>query len=260
MQSLARRIVDRQLLKLLKAWLKAPVEEKDEEGRKRLTGGQGSRSGTPQGGVVSPLLANVYMNRFLRAWREQGKDRQYRARLINYADDFVVLSRGKAAEALKWVRWAMSQLKLTLNETKTSLRDARGEHFNFLGYSFGPEHYRKDGHWYLGAKPSDKSVQRCKDRIGEVLHPGNHAPWPEMATKLNQVLRGWSNYFSYGTRLMAYRAIDNHVYQKVRHFLKRRHKVAGRGTRRFPDHKVFGELGVLRLRAVHVGPPPWALA
>jgi RNA-directed DNA polymerase len=260
MQSLARRIVDRQMLKLLKAWLKAPVEEKDEEGRKRLTGGQGSRSGTPQGGVVSPLLANVYMNRFLRAWREQGKGRQYRARLINYADDFVVLSRGKAAEALKWVRWAMSQLKLTLNETKTCLRDARGEHFNFLGYSFGPEHYRKDGHWYLGAKPSDKSVQRCKDRIGEVLHPGNHAPWPEVATKLNQVLRGWSNYFSYGTRLMAYRAIDNHVYQKVRHFLKRRHKVAGRGTRRFPDHKVFGELGVLRLRAVHVGPPPWALA
>jgi RNA-directed DNA polymerase len=259
MRSLARRIVDGQMLKLLKMWLKAPVEERDEEGHRHMTGGTHSQHGSPQGGVISPLVANVYMNRFLKAWRQRGKDEQFQARLINYADDFVILSRGYAAEALKWTRWVMGQLKLTLNETKTCLRQAREEHFNFLGYTFGPERYRKDGHWYLSAKPSQKSVQRCKERVGEVLHAGNQKPWPAIATQLNRLLQGWANYFSYGTRLMAYRAMDNYVYEAVRHFLKRRHKVSGRGTERFPGHVVFGALGVVRLRRVHLGPLPCAL-
>lgn len=260
MQCVARRIVDRQMLKLIKAWLKAPVQERDDQGKPRMTGGKRSSKGIPQGGVISPLLANIYINRFLRVWRQRGKGRRYQARLINYADDFVILSRGRALEALEWTRWAMGNMGLALNEAKTCIRDARREHFDFLGYTFGPERYRKDGHWYLAAKPSKRSVQRLKGRVRKVLRCGNQSPWPEVAIRLNWILNGWAHYFSYGTRLMAYRAIDQFVYHRVRHFLRRRHKVPSRGTRRFPAEKVFGDLGIVRLRTLHVGPSPCALA
>jgi RNA-directed DNA polymerase len=120
---------------------------------------------------------------------------------------------------------------------------------------FGPERYRQDGHWYLAAKPSKKAVQRIKQRVREVLRPSNVEPWAEVSKQLNQRVNGWANYFRYGTRLMAYRAIDNFVDQRVRDFLQRRHKVSGRGTRHWPRDVIFGRLGVTRLRTLHVGPP-----
>ena len=250
MKSVARRVSDAKMLKLIKAWLKTPVEETDGRGRRRMTGGKSSRMGTPQGGVISPLLANIYMNRFLRVFLERGKDREFAARLVNYADDFVILSRGKAGSALAWTRRIMAAIGLTLNETKTCIRNAREEHFDFLGYTFGPERYHKDGHWYLAAKPSKKSVGRVKEKVRSMLRSGNQSPWPVVAKELNRMLRGWSNYFNHGTRYRAYRAVDNYVYERTRHFLRRRHKVPTRGTRRFAAQRVFGELGVLRLRTV----------
>ncbi len=254
MKCVARRIVDRHVLRLIKLWLKVPVEEQDGDGKRRITGGKGSTRGTPQGGVISPLLANLYMNRFLKHWRATGRGEAYRAHVVSYADDFVILSRGHAEEALTWTRTVMTKLGLALNEGKTSVRDARQERFDFLGYSFGPHHYRKDGHWYLGASPSKKSVHRLKDKVSEILRPRNTGAWPDVRDQLNRLLRGWSAYFGYGTRLQAYRATDHHVYDRVRHFLARRHKVQGRGTRRFPAEVVFGELGVLHLISVHLGP------
>ncbi len=259
LQSVARRIVDRNVLRLVKMWLKTPIEERDGDGKRRMSGGRHSSCGTPQGGVISPMLANVYMNRFLRYWRQTGRNATYRAHVISYADDFVILSRGHADKALAWTRRVMTKLGLAINETKTSVRDARQEHFDFLGYTFGPHHYRKDGHWYLGASPSKKSIQRLKGKVGEILASGNQAPWPEVRDQLNSLLRGWCSYFDYGTRLIAYRAIDHYVYHSVRHFLVRRHKVPTRGIRRFSDGVVHGELGVLRLRRVHLGPAPSAL-
>jgi RNA-directed DNA polymerase len=265
LRSVTRRILgssprtDRHVLWLIKLWLKAPVEECDDTGKRRLTGGRRSTCGTPQGGVISPMLANLYMNRFLKHWRATGRGEAYWARVISYADDFVILSCGHAAEALAWTRTVMARLGLTLNEAKTSVRDARRERFDFLGYTFGPHCFRKDGRWYLGASPSRKSVQRLKGKVGEILAPGNQAPWPLVRAQLNSLLRGWSAYFGYGTRLMAYRAVDNHVYERVRGFLVRRHKVPSRGTRRFSRKAVFGELGVLALRRVHLGAPPWAV-
>jgi RNA-directed DNA polymerase len=259
LQSIARRIVDRAVLHLLKMWLKVPVEERDEKGNRRLTGGRKNTCGTPQGGVVSPVLANLYMNRFLKYWRISGQKERLQAHVVNYADDFVILSRGKADQALNWTRSVVTKLGLTLNEAKTSIKEARKESFNFLGYTFGPHHYRKDGHWYLGASPSKKSVARLRGKVGDLLKPSNVAPWPEVRDKLNSMLQGWAAYFSYGTRLMAYRAVDHYVLESVRHFLQRRHKVPTRGTIRYSDDVVFGELGVLRLRHVHVGALPPAL-
>jgi RNA-directed DNA polymerase len=258
LRSVARRIVDRHVLRLIKMWLKAPIEERDSDGRRRMTGGKRSTCGTPQGGVASPMLANVYMNRFLKHWRRSGRNQAFDAHVIAYADDFVILSRGHAAEALAWTKAVMTKLGLTLNEAKTAMRDARTESFAFLGYSFGPHRYRKDGHWYLGASPSKKSVQRLKTKIGDMLVSSNTEAWIDVRNRLNALLRGWSTYFSYGTRLQAYRAVDHHVYDRVRHFLVRRHKVHGRGTREFSSERVFEELGVLQLRRVHLGPSPCA--
>ena len=164
----------------------------------------------------------------------------------------VILSRGCAAEALNWTRSVMTRIGLTLNEAKTGIKQARTERFDFLGYTFGPHRLRKDGHVYLGASPSKKSVSRLRQKVGGLLVCQNVAPWTEVRDRLNRILRGWSNYFGYGTRLMAYRAVDHYVYERVRNFLRRRHKVASRGATRFSDAVVYGKLGVLRLRDVHL--------
>jgi RNA-directed DNA polymerase len=247
MKSVARRVVDRHVLRLIKMWLRAPIEERDNDGKRRIGGGKGNTRGTPQGGVASPLLANIYMNRFLKYWRLTKRGEAFRARVVTYADDFVILSRGHAAEALAWTKAVMTRLRLTLNENKTSLRNARRERFDFLGYSFGPHRYKATGDWYLSASPSKKSMQRFKTKIGNLLLPGNFDPWPELRDTLNSSLLGWSNYFCHGTRRSAFRSIDRYVYERVRDFLARRHKVAGRGTRRFSCDVVYGELGLLRL-------------
>ena len=258
MKSLARRLSDRRMLRLLKRWLKVPVAERTDDGGWRFTGGKRSTRGTPQGGVISPLLATLYMNRFLKVFRQQGLDRRYGARLVNYADDFVVLCQHGAAEVLAQIRRWVTRMGLTLNEQKTRVVQARDEPFTFLGYTFGPMHYRKDGHWYLGAAPAKKAIQRIKGRIRGILRPGTQAPWPAVVADLNAVVRGWAGYFAYGTRLMAYRAVDHYVYEAVRHFLRRRHKVLSRGTRRFSLTRVFGELGVFSLRRISLASPAHA--
>lgn len=250
MQCVARRISDRNVLHLIKMWLTVPVEERDENGKGRFTGGKKRSCGTPQGGVISPLLANLYINRMLKGWRKTKRGEQFQACVINYADDFVILSRGKAVEALEWTRRAITGMGLTLNEAKTSIRQARTESFNFLGYTFGPHRHWKDGRRYLGASPSNKSVAGIKRKVGEILRPNNVGPWQEVRNRLNQTLRGWSAYFSYGTRLRAYQAVDLYVEERVRNFLSRRHKVPSRGIARFPGKVIFGELGVTRLRRV----------
>jgi RNA-directed DNA polymerase len=259
LRAVARRVVDRNVLRLIKLWLKVPVEETDADGKRRRTGGKGNSCGTPQGGLISPLLANLYMNRFLKHWRATRRSEAFRAHVVSYADDFVILSRGNAAQALAWTRRMMTRLGLSLNEAKTSVRNARHERFDFLGYTFGPHRSWKDGRRYLGASPSKKSVQRLKAKIGELLVPGNQTPWPQVRDRLNSMLCGWSEYFGYGTRLKAYRAVDHYVQQSVRGFLVRRHKVPSRGTSRFSREAVFGALGVMRLRQFPGDAPPCAV-
>jgi RNA-directed DNA polymerase len=259
LKSVARRVADGSVLRLIKLWLKAPIEERDGDGKRRMVGGKRNKRGTPQGGVASPLLANIYINRFLKHWRRSGCGEVFQAHVVSYADDFVILCRGRAAEALAWTKEVMTKLGLTLNEAKTSLRDARQERFTFLGYSFGPHWYKANGKWYLGASPSKKSVQKLKTRVGNVLVPGNLAPWQEVRDILNWSLRGWSNYFCYGTCRSAFRAVDRYTYERVRDFLARRHKVAGRGTVRFSCEVVYEKLGLLRLERLPLAAASCAL-
>ena len=248
LQCVARRIVDGQMLHPIKMWIKAPVEERDENGKRRVTGGKDNERGTPQEGVVSPALANLYMNRMLKGWRQTRRGEQYQAHIVNYADDFVILSRGKAKEALEWTREVLGRLELTLNEKKTSLRNARRERFDFLGYTFGPHINPRDGGEYIGYSPSNKSVGRIKQKVGELLERRNGAPWEEVCAKLNGKLQGWQQYFNCGSKGRAYKAVDEYVYDRVRNFLRRRHKVSSQGTRQFSSERVYGSLGVLRLQ------------
>ena len=245
MKCVARRIADRNILRLVKLWLKVPVEEQDKDGRGRMSGGRQSKIGTPQGGVISPLLANLYMNRFLKYWRIKGHNENFRARIVSYADDFVILSRGKAREAFHLTSAVMERLGLKLNQDKTIVLDARKGTFDFLGYTFGRIWFRKTGKWYLGACPSRKSVKRVKQKVRILLRPGEKGAWPDVRDRLNALLQGWCTYFSYGTTQIAYRAVERNVYNRVRRFLVHRHKMRSRGIRRFPSERVFGELGVL---------------
>ena len=197
-QCLARRISDRQVLKVIKRWLKTPAEERDKNGKRRMRGGKRNRCGAPRGGVISPLLANLYRNRFLKHWRRTGKGKQFRACIIPYADDFVILSRGCAAEALESAAAVMERIGLSLNREKTRLVKAKQERVDFLGYTFGPHRFKKDGHWYWGASPSGESVARLRRKVREVLRPPEVGRWEELSGRLNRVWVGWSNYFSTG--------------------------------------------------------------
>jgi RNA-directed DNA polymerase len=147
MKSVARRVSDRHLLHLLQMWLDAAVEETDAQGRvQRTTRNTDEGRGTPQGGVASPLLANLYMRRFVLGWKRLGHEQRLDAHIVNYADDFVICCRpGRAAEALAVMRDMMSELKLTVNEKKTRQCSVPAETFTFLGFTFGPQTSWKTG-------------------------------------------------------------------------------------------------------------------
>ncbi|WP_394699441.1 group II intron maturase-specific domain-containing protein [uncultured Desulfobacter sp.] len=185
------------------------------------------------------------MNRFLKYWRIKGCNEIFRVRIVSYADDFVILSRGRAKDSLQLTGVVMERLGLKLNQDKTVVVDARNESFDFLGYTFGQIWFRKTGKQYMGASPSKKSVNRLKQKVRNILRPCEKGSWPDVRDRLNDLLQGWSAYFCYGTTQIAYRAVERHVYNRVRRFLVDRHKVHSRGIRRFPSERVFGELGIL---------------
>lgn len=259
LQSVARRVADGKILHLLKLWLKSPVEEKNGRGNRRMTGGKKSKRGTPQGGVISPLLANVYINRLLRHWKETGACERL-GQIVSYADDFVILcaSRRQAEASLSQVSRWLEKLGLTIHPTKTRLCHAREEPFDFLGYTFGPTRHWLTGKRFLSARPSKKAQKRLKEKINALLLRGNPTPWPELRTRLNRLLSGWAQYFSFGFTGQADQAVDCHVVERVRRFLCRRHKLRVSGTSRFGYAEVHGKVGVvdiqqtrLRRRPVH---------
>ena len=171
-----------------------------------------------------------------------------KARIINYADDLVIVCRGRAEEALTWLRWITAKLGLSLNEAKTRVCDAERETFDFLGYTFGPMVFRRTGKTYVGVAPSKKRVKRFKESLRTEPHVANHAPLNEVVAAVNHKLRGWSRHFSVGTLEPSYRTVDRYAEALFRQFLVRRHKVPGRGTRPFSKRYLYGELGLVRLQ------------
>jgi len=249
LRSVARRVSDGAILHLIKMWLKVPVEEQGDRGGsiRRRTGNRG----TPQGGVLSPLLANIYMRRFLLAWEQRGHERRFGSHVVSYADDFVILCRWRAAEALAEARKILTQIGLTLNESKTRVCDARREPFDFLGYRFGRQYLFGSGRSYLAAYPSPASLRQLKAKLRRMV--GNHMSWQSeenLAHEVNRVLRGWTNYFSYGTLWPTYGKLQRFVQVRIRGWLVHKHRVESRGECRYPAPYIYDTLGIIDVTRV----------
>jgi RNA-directed DNA polymerase len=261
MKSVARRVSDGAMLALIKSWLEMAVEEDDGKGNKqKTTVNRASGKGTPQGAPISPLLANLYMRRFLLGWKQAGWDRKLQARIVNYADDFVILCRGTAEQARAAMEAMMRKLKLSVNQQKTRICRVPEESFDFLGYTLGRCHRARTGAAYIGTKPSKKRVARLCEKISQMTQ--RKWCWKEtedLVGELNLVVKGWGNYFRLGSVSKAYRAVDGHVRYRLRQWLCQKHKVQGHGRNRFRDEYLYQKLGLFRLERFSTN-LPWANA
>jgi hypothetical protein len=261
MKSVARRISDGAILRLIKMWLQAPVEELDKRGRRhRTTRHKDSGRGIPQGAPISPLLSNLYMRRFILGWKTLGHEDRLQAFVVSYADDLVICCHGTAEVAMEQMRRLMTRLKLTVNESKTRICRIPEESVDFLGYTLGRNWSPRTGRAYIGSRPSKQRVQRiCREisdltsrrRLGKDVE--------EQVGRLNRLMSGWAAYFRLGSVASAYRAIDIHSLRRLRLWLRGKHKLQGRATARFPNEYLVDDLGLVRL-GPRLSSFPWAKA
>jgi RNA-directed DNA polymerase len=246
MACLRMRISDRTVLKLIRMWLETPVIEETEEGPKSTRPEQG----TPQGGVISPLLANIYLHWFDKCFHfTEGPANWAKARLVRYADDFVVMARYQGPQLVKWVEKKLEDwLGLKINRTKTRIvnLNEEGTHLDFLGYQF---RYDRDlhgrDHRYLNWGPSAKAVKRELAVLTEkTSHRQGLKPIDLLITQLNRHLKGWMNYFSLGYPRHAFRKIGHHVRSRMVRHLRRRSQ---RPYRKPEDHSWYQVLAALGL-------------
>jgi len=261
MKSVARRISDRRLLHLLKMWLEAPVEESDEQGRvQRTTRNKDEGRGTPQGGVASPLLANLYMRRFVLGWKQLGHEQRLEARIVNYADDFVICCQpGQADQVMQALRDMMAKLRLTINERKTRQCSVPEERFTFLGFTFGPQTSWKTGRVYVTPSPAEKKVAAICERISAAT--GGSTVWrdeEEEVGKLNGILLGWANYFRLGYVTAAWRVVQQHTCRRLRWWLRRKHREKRGKGQQYPYMQLYEKYGLVELVRVVRRLPLWA--
>lgn len=257
LKSVARRISDKHVLKLIKRWLKAPAQGKGGQGPDR---GRPGGQGTPQGSPLSPLLSNVYIRRLIVAWKRLGFEQRLQARIVNYADDLVICCRRDAEAALQALQQIVEALQLCLNAEKTQIRRVPGESFEFLGYTLGRCYSRQTGKSYLGTQPSKKRITRiCREISAATSTRWLLLETEQVVDQLNRKLVGWSNYFCLGPVSRAYRVVDSHTRYRLRRWLRKKHQVPGQGTRRFPDEYLYGPLQLVRLEQ-RTRDLPWAKA
>ena len=250
MRCLARRIVDGAMLHLLKMWLESPVEEIDERGNKqRTTRNKDEGRGTPQGAPIGALLSNLYMRRFVLGWKTLGYAVRLHARIVNYADDFVICCRGTADQAMTVMRDMIAALKLTVNETKTQVRQTPAETFDFLGYTFGLHWTHRTKRKVLCGAPSKKRTARVCERISAITDRRRSARDPaEIVTELNRLLSGWAGYFCLGPVSDTYRRINAHVRYRFRKWWGAKHKNARFGPCGYWSPWLEKTFGLLQLR------------
>ncbi|OGJ91000.1 MAG: group II intron reverse transcriptase/maturase [Candidatus Raymondbacteria bacterium RifOxyC12_full_50_8] len=217
----ARRICDRRVLKLIRKWLTAGVVD---EGRYSKTG-----KGTPQGGVISPLLANIYLHTLDRYWTLECA---HLGKLYRYADDFVIVcrSRDQADEARRRITVILEKLKLTLHPEKTRIVDTRDEGFNFLGFYYRKCHSKKNGKLYPYMWPNTKAMKTVRQGIKAWTESRiQQLSLLEVVDRLNEVIRGWRNYFVTGNCFRQFKLLDRYVWWRIRKFFLR--KLGGRSRR-----------------------------
>jgi RNA-directed DNA polymerase len=239
---IARRISDRHILSWIKQWLKAVVVEEDGEGKRRS---RKAERGTPQGGVISPLLANIYLHLFDRAFLIYCRATGLKADLVRYADDFVVLLRGAVEETYHKVRQVLERLDLTLNEEKSQIIDMRKESFDFLGFTFCRRRNFKTGKVITLVEPSRKSEQKFRDEVRDLTSRLTHCIGQDQVLKgVNRYVRGWVNYFHLHNSTRVFCRQRFFLEQRMRKYLQERRQIKGFGFRRWPSAKLYKEFGL----------------
>jgi group II intron reverse transcriptase/maturase len=245
LELVARRIVDKNILKLIRMWLKAPVVEEGEDGKKRF---RGSDQGTPQGGVISPLLANIYLNVLDQVWKVKRVEERMEARLIRYADDFVVLCKGNAERLVQGIQNVLGHLGLSLNAEKTRVLDSRQEGFNFLGFTVEVRRSPRTRRNFPYIRPSRKALARIKAECKNLTCRRTLAlPTEVVIQSLNEAVRGWAGYFYYGNCSKDFSALRNFLEERVRIYLRRKHQKKGRGYKAYPYNYLYETLGLFKI-------------
>lgn len=232
----ARRINDGRVLSLIKMFLKAGVMKEDQSYEDTTTG-------TPQGGVISPLLANIYLDTLDKGWKGQNK---LQAILIRYADDMVILTKERANQCQRRLTRMLSGMKLRLNETKTKAVDVNNSTLDFVGFSFRKRLNRARTKKTIYYWPSHKAVMKIRQRIRQITNTKRPLRAEEIVTQLNPAIRGWVNNFRMANSSGQFNKLRRYTANKLRKFMRRRRNLAGYGYKEYPDTYLYGQLGLYR--------------
>lgn len=248
MELVARRVSDGAVLALIKAWLTAPIVEEDQHTGKKRT--LPSKQGTPQGGVISPLLANLYLDGLDKAVNEKCKGYPI---MVRYADDFVILCpQGHGAKLMERLKRWLDARGLKLNEEKTRLLNARREAFKFLGFEVRMRRSARTHNLYPCVRPHPKSCQKLRDKLRKELnHWTLHKPEKEMIQTVNRMLKGWAGYFHYANSAETFSSVRHYVSQKVRQWIWRKHACRKGKYKHYGDEVLYEKYGLWKL-------PTWA--